>query len=79
MDLDQVISILVELEEDSSVSKGVKVRLVSMREELENHDDFSLSVNKVLSDLEDLSADVNVPAYVRTQLWHITSVLESLS
>jgi uncharacterized protein (UPF0147 family) len=79
MDLESVIEILRELEDDSSVSKGIKVRIVSMRLELENADDMSLSVNKVLSDLEDLSGDVNIPAYVRTQFWHITSVLETLS
>lgn len=79
MDLESVIEILRELEEDSGVSKGIKIRISSMREELEDADDISLSVNKVLSDLEDLSGDVNIPAYVRTQLWHITSVLETLS
>lgn len=79
MDLDHVIDIFVELEEDSSVSKGIKIKIVSMKDELKNTKDISLSVNKVLSELEELSGDVNIPGYVRTQFWHITSVLESLS
>lgn len=79
MDLDHVIEMFVELGEDSTVSKGIRVKIVAMKEELENTNDISLSLNKVLSDLEELSSDVNIPAYVRTQFWHITSVLESLS
>lgn len=79
MDLNQVIEVFKELEEDSSVSKTIRLKVCGLREELENHNDLSLSVNKVLSELEDLSGDVNLPAYVRTQFWHVTSILESLS
>jgi len=79
MDLSQVIEIFQELEDDSSISKSVKVKIVSLKKELMESTDISLSVNKVLSEIEDLSSDVNIPAYVRTQFWHIISALESLS
>lgn len=80
-ELNQVISLLEELQEDSSVSKNVKIKLNNMKQELKdsNKDNLSLTVNKILSDLEDISGDVNIPMFVRTQIWSITSLLETLS
>ena len=80
-ELDQVVELLEELQEDTSVSKNVKLKIQSMKEELQaaNDSNMSLTVNKILSDLEDISSDVNIPMFVRTQLWSITSLLESLS
>ena len=80
-ELDQVIGLLEELQEDTSVSKNVKLKIQSMKEDLQaaSEDTISLTVNKVLSDLEDISSDVNIPMFVRTQLWSVTSLLESLS
>ncbi|MFP4568066.1 MAG: UPF0147 family protein [Candidatus Woesearchaeota archaeon] len=80
-ELNQVLDLLEELQEDTSVSKNVKLKIQSMRQELKeaSKDNLSLIVNKILSDLEELSSDVNIPMFVRTQIWSITSLLESLS
>lgn len=80
-EFDQVIGLLEELQEDTSVSKNVKLKINGMKQELEEtpKENLSLTVNKILSDLEDLSSDVNIPMYVRTQVWSITSLLETLS
>ncbi len=80
-ELEQIIDMLDELQEESSVSKNVKMKLQSMKKELKdaNKDNLSLAVNKILSDLEDLSGDINIPMFVRTQIWSITSLLETLS
>ncbi len=79
-ELTQVIEMLEELQEDSSVSKNVKVKIEAMKQELvnANKDNLSLVVNKILSDLEELSGDVNLPMFVRTQIWSITSLLETV-
>ena len=79
MEMDDVIEMFEELEDDSTVSKGVKLKISSMKDELKNARNLGLSVNKVLSELEDLSSDVNISPYVRTQFWHITSLLENIS
>lgn len=80
-ELTQVLELLNELQEDTSVSKNVKMKINAMKYELEKSkkEDLSLIVNKILSDLEELSSDVNIPMFVRTQIWSITSMLESLS
>jgi len=80
-ELSQVIDMLQELQEDSSVSKNVKNKINIMQKELKNtkKEEQSLVVNKILSDLEELSSDVNLPMFVRTQIWSIVSILETLS
>lgn len=80
-ELQQVFDMLDELQEDTSVSKNVKLKIQVMKQELQgsSKEDLSLVVNKILSDLEDLSGDVNIPMFVRTQIWSITSLLETLS
>jgi len=80
-ELNQVIDMLQELQEDTSVSKNIKIKIQTMKKELQNtkKEELSLVVNKILSDLEDLSGDVNIPMFVRTQIWSITSMLETLS
>jgi uncharacterized protein (UPF0147 family) len=80
-ELQQIFDMLDELQEDTSVSKNVKIKIQGMKQELQSasKDDLSLVVNKILSDLEDLSGDVNIPMFVRTQIWSITSLLETLS
>ncbi len=80
-DLRQVFDILDELHEDGAVSKNVKQKVMDIKKDLSTCSDkeISLRVNKTLSDLEELSSDVNLPMFVRTQIWQLTSLLEKLS
>ena len=79
-ELSQVLSVLNDLQEDNMVSKNIKQKVASMKFELENSkkEDLSLKINRVLCDLEDISSDVNLPTFVRTQIWHLTSMLEKM-
>jgi len=80
-DLRQAIDILEELQEDSAVSKNIKQKVLSIKKDLTgcSVEEISLKVNKTLSELEDISGDVNLPMFVRTQIWQLTSILEKLS
>jgi uncharacterized protein (UPF0147 family) len=78
--LKQVLDIFLEMQQDSTVSKNVRMKLSVMQKELENcpKEELSLKVNRILSELEELSSDMNLPMFVRTQIWSITGLLESL-
>jgi len=80
-DLRQVLDILDELQEDGAVSKNIKQKVLGIKKDLTNcsGEEISLRVNKTLSELEDISSDVNLPMFVRTQIWQLTSILEKLS
>ncbi len=79
MSLEQVFEVMEDLQEDTTVSKNIRNKISLMQSELKDcrQDRLSLTINKILSDLEDLSSDVNIPPFVRTQFWHISSLLES--
>jgi len=78
MELQEVISSLEELKEDSMVPKNIKQKLSGIISELKTEKDQSLKVNKSLSDLDEICEDMNLPPFIRTQLWGITSMLEKL-
>ncbi|MBC8495403.1 UPF0147 family protein [archaeon] len=78
MEVEEVIDALNELGEDSSVPKNVKRKISEMINNLKSDKDLSLKVNKSLSDLDDISNDVNIPTFVRTQIWGVASMLEKL-
>lgn len=78
--LKQAINIFVEMQQDSTVSKNVRLKISQMQKDLEScsKDELSLVVNRVISDLEEISGDMNLPMFVRTQIWSLTGLLEPL-
>ena len=74
--MDGVVEALVILKNDQGVPKNIKARIAELLDELKvNHDD-SMMVNKLLSELEDISNDINLQPFVRTQIFNISSMLE---
>ena len=78
--LKQAIEMLQEMQQDNSISKNVRMKVSVMQKELEESkkEELSLKVNKILSELEELSSDMNLPMFVRTQIWSLTGILETL-
>ena len=78
MKVQEVIDALHELEKDPSVPKNIKTKVSEMISDMKSEKDLSLKVNKSLSELDDIANDVNLPTFVRTQIWSIAGMLESL-
>lgn len=78
--LRQAIEILQEMQQDSSISKNVRMKVGAMQKDLEESkaEELSLKINKILSELEELAGDMNLPMFVRTQIWSLTGLLEPL-
>lgn len=79
MELQEVIECLEELDNDVSVPKNVKQKILDILDELKSDKDTSLKVNKSLSELDEICEDSNLQPFVRTQLWGIVSMLEKLA
>ena len=77
-EVDIVITSLNEIQEDSSVPRNVRTKIESIVNTLKEHVELSIKINKVLNVLDELSSDVNLQSYTRTQIWNIMSVLEKL-
>ncbi|MCL4342803.1 MAG: UPF0147 family protein [Candidatus Thermoplasmatota archaeon] len=76
----EVIQLLDELSQDVSVPKNVrKIALDSKTKLNSQKDSLDLRCAKVISTLDDLTNDPNVPSVGRTFLYTIISKLEALS
>lgn len=74
-----IIEALNDLKNDQGIPKNLKNKIIDMLEDLKATEDNSMLVNKILSDLEDISSDINLQPFVRTQLYNISGMLETLN
>ncbi len=76
----EVMQLLDELNQDLSVPKNVRKVALDSRMKLNNQkESLDLRCAKVISTLDDLSNDPNVPSVGRTFLYTIISKLEALA
>ena len=76
--LDGVVISLSELQEDSTVPRNVRNHIQGIINNLKTEIEPSIKINKALNDLDEISSDVNLQSYTRTQIWNIMSVLEKI-
>jgi len=74
----EAIEIFNVIKEDNSVPKNIKSKIQEMGLILESKEDEAMNVNKVLQGLDDISEESNLPEHIRTQIWNIASLLESI-
>jgi len=74
--LQQAITALQELEQDTTTPKNVKTRIISTLKLLSENTEVSIKVSKALHELEEITENENVQSYTRTQLFNIVSLLE---
>ena len=77
-EVDTIISSLSEVQDDSTVPRNVRLQVQGILVSLRDATEMSIKVNKALNMLDEISGDVNLQAYTRTQIWNIMSVLEKL-
>ena len=70
---------LNQLATSHSTPKNFKKPITDLMTELKS-DEYSISVRaaNAISSLDDITQDPNVPSFVRTSLWQVVSVLESI-
>ena len=77
-EVDIVIKSLIEIQEDITVPRNVRSKIEYINNILKEDIGLLIKINKALNVLDELSSDVNLQAYTRTQIWNIMSVLEKL-
>ncbi len=79
-EVQEAIEYMTELKEESGVPKNVKTKISVIITELQQAQDkeLSLLINKLLSDLDDISSDANLDSFTRQQIWSISSMLEAI-
>ncbi|MCD6464036.1 UPF0147 family protein [Candidatus Woesearchaeota archaeon] len=75
--LNDVEAKLQALIADNLVPKSVKDVAQELIKILKSDEDKVLKITKCLEKLDEVAEDPNIPAFTRTQIWNITSLLES--
>ncbi len=75
----EIIGALKELQEDSSVPKNIKSKICCTISFLNEETDQSIKISRALQSLEELTDDMNMEAFTRSQLFNIVSMLELLT
>lgn len=77
MDLQPVIKMLTEVTEDRSVPRNIRNAAEEAKKNLEeNEREPDVKLSTAISILDEITNDPNIPAYTRTQIWNIVSMLE---
>ena len=77
--LAEIIQALTALKEDEGVPKNVRIKIDTIIHELNENSELSLKVGKSLHSLDEISEDLNIPSFIRTQIWNISSMFEKLN
>ena len=80
MDVESINKLLDEINNDRSVPRNIRNMIAEAKNHLNDQkQDMPIRINSVISILDDISADPNVPVYTRTQIWNIVSILEVMN
>ncbi len=77
--IEDVIGALSMLEDEIGVPKNVKAKILGIISDLKDKKDISITINRALSDLDEVSNDTNIQSYTRTQILNVVSLLEKLA
>lgn len=77
--ISEVIGILEEIKEDSSVPKNIKLKIDDIVIALNSDLDLPIRINKALNILDEISDEMNLEAYTRTLVWNVVTILEGLN
>jgi uncharacterized protein (UPF0147 family) len=72
-----ILDMLGQIESDYGVPKNIKEKIKKTIDILGADTDADVKISKAMDELDAISDDTNIPAYTRTQIWHIVSLLES--
>ncbi len=77
--LSQVIEVLDQLAEDTSVPRNIRRGATQAKEKLLNENDaLDFRTASAVMILDDLANDPNIPLHGRTLIWNIISQLETI-
>jgi len=73
-----VIAALQDLLGEQGTPRNVREKVQGMISALKQQGDARMTADRLLMQLDEMQSDVNIPSYIRTQLWSISSMLENL-
>jgi len=74
----EVADALRYLLDEQGTPKNVRERVNRMLAIIKEEGEARMKADKLLMELDDLQSDINIPTYVRTQIWGIAGMLERI-
>lgn len=75
----EIIEVLLQIESDATVPKNIREKIKNAISALEEEKiNIAVKIDKSLQELDSLDEDPNIPAYTRTQIWNVVSLLECI-
>ena len=80
-ELKDIKNLIKQLTEDRSIPRNVRVALEELKDMFKNDakKEQDVKIDTALQMVEDLALDPNLSSYARTQIWNLTSLLESVA
>ena len=76
---EEVINLIQQVANDRTVPRNIRTKCEESIEILkQDKEDVAVRVNTVVSTMDEVSNDPNIPMYTRTQIWNIVSIMESM-
>lgn len=74
--INNIITTLAELKGEPGISKNIKMHIEHIMANLQS--DAELGKDKALAEIEEMVAENNIEQHIRTQIWTVVSMLESI-
>ena len=76
---EEVINLIQQVANDRTVPRNIRTKCEESIETLKDEkEDVAVRINTVISNMDEISNDPNIPTYTRTQVWNIVSIMESM-
>jgi uncharacterized protein (UPF0147 family) len=76
---EEVINLIQQVANDRTVPRNIRTKCEeSIKILQEEKEDAAVRINTVISSMDEVSNDPNIPTYTRTQIWNIVSIMESM-
>lgn len=76
---ENIIPLIQQIVNDRTVPRNIRNKCEESIKILQNDkEDIAVRVNAVISNMDEISNDPNIPTYTRIQVWNIVSLLESI-
>jgi uncharacterized protein (UPF0147 family) len=76
---ENVIPLIQQIANDRTVPRNIRTKCEDSIKILQNDkEDVAVRINTIISSMDEIANDTNIPTYTRIQIWNIVSALESM-
>lgn len=76
--LTDIKEMLLMLKEDQMAPKSLREKINQMASLIDSDQELQLKIDSLQQTLEEISNDINLPSFIRTQVWSISGALETI-